>query len=105
MEQIIIKFVGKLITAVKLAASSIFGRLMAGAGMAFVAYNQVYPNIKDFVSSKFLALPGWAVQLLSYCAVDQAITMVISALVAYSLGRLTLVGATALEQQILNGSA
>ena len=104
MEAIIVKFAGKIIAGLKLAANSIFGRLMAGSGMAFAAFQYAYPQIKAVLESKFLALPPQAVELLTYCAFDTFITVVISALVARAMTSLSLVSLTALQDQ-LNGAS
>ncbi|MGS1079132.1 hypothetical protein [Pseudoxanthomonas beigongshangi] len=103
MESIILKFVGKLITGLKLAASSIFGRLFAGSAMSLATFQYVYPNIKGFLQSKFLALPPKAVELMTYCAVDVLITVIVSAYVAQMGLKLALVSSTVLQNQI-NGA-
>lgn len=100
MDSIIVKFAGKLITGFKLAAASIFGRLVFGSGMAFVTFQYVYPNIKAFMAAKFLELPVKAVELLTYCAVDFFITVLVSAYVAQMGLKLTLMSAAVLQDQI-----
>lgn len=82
MESILVKLAGLVVTGFKLAASSIFGRLMAGAGLSIVSFTLVYPQIRAFLASKFLALPANAQQLLAYCGVDVFMTLIISAVVA-----------------------
>ena len=82
MEAILVKLSGLIITGLKLAASSILGRAMFGAGMTFVTFPVAYPQVKSFLESKFLGLPVEAQNLLNYCGVTAMMTMVVSAIVA-----------------------
>jgi len=82
MDEILVKLSGLIMTGLKLAASSIFARLLAGAGMSFVTFTIAYPQVKAFVESKFLGLAPKAQELLNYCGVTAFMTMVISAIVA-----------------------
>lgn len=82
MDAILVKFAGLIMTGLKLAASSIFARLMFGAGMSFVTFTIAYPQVRSFIESKFLSLPANAQNMLNYCGVTIFMTMVISAIVA-----------------------
>ncbi len=82
MDSILVKFAGLIMTGLKLAGSSIFARLMAGAGMSFVTFTVAYPQVRTFIESKFLGLPAKAQEMLNYCGVTVFMTMVISAIVA-----------------------
>lgn len=82
MDSILVKFAGLIMTGLKLAGTSIFARLMAGAGMSFVTFTIAYPQVRSFIESKFLSLPAQAQQMMNYCGVTIFMTMVISAIVA-----------------------
>lgn len=82
MESIIVKLANLIVTGFKLASSSMFTRVMAGAGLTIVSFTVVYPNVRAFLASKFLALPAQYQLLLSYAGVDVFMTIVISAVVA-----------------------
>lgn len=82
MESIIVKLANLIVTGFKLSASSLFARLMSGAGLTLVSFTVVYPNVRAFLAGKFLALPAQHQLLLSYAGVDVFMTIIISAVVA-----------------------
>lgn len=82
MDAILVKFAGLILTGLKLAASSIFARLMIGAGLTYVSFNAAYPQVRSFVESKFLSLAPKAQELLNYTGVTAFMTIVLSAIVA-----------------------
>ncbi len=82
MDQILVKLAGLIMTGLKLGISSIFGRLMFGAGLSFVTFAVAYPQVRSFVESKFLSLAPKAQELLNYTGVTAFMTMVLSAIVA-----------------------
>lgn len=105
MDSIIVKLAGKIVTLLKLAMSSLFGRLMAGAGLSLVTFTLAYPQVKNFLQSKFLSLPANAQQLLSYAGVDVFMTIVISAVVARAGMQVFTVATSKLDEFITGASA
>lgn len=82
MDSILVKFAGLILTGLKLGASSIFARLMIGAGLTYVSFNAAYPSVRGFVESKFFSLAPKAQELLNYTGVTAFMTIVLSAIVA-----------------------
>ena len=82
MDNIIVKWVGTLITMLKLAASSLVGRVMAGLGLTFVSFTYTLPAVKSWLAEQASGLGSQAQQLLHAAGVDVFMTLIISALVA-----------------------
>lgn len=100
MEQIIVKWVGSLITAIKLAAGYIVSRVMAALGMSWASFEYVLPEIKGWLVDHAALLPSRAVEVLSAFGVDVFMVMVISAYVAKVGLQVFLVGTAKLESMI-----
>lgn len=82
MEAIILKFVGMLISGLKWAAGSFVGRAMAGVGVVWVNFYAVMPEVKAFLAERFNVLPANALNFLGALRVDDAMIVVVSAVVA-----------------------
>lgn len=100
MDSIIVKLAGKIIGLFKLGAASIFGRALFGAGISLAVFTIAYPQVKNFLQSKFLALPQNAQQLLAYAGVDVFMTLIISAVVARAGLQLFAAATTKLDEFI-----
>jgi hypothetical protein len=82
MEAILMKLAGLLVTGFKIAAGSIIGRGMAGAGLAWVNFAYTLPTVKGWVTDKFGGLPSNIAQFLAATGVDVMMTLILSAIVA-----------------------
>lgn len=102
MDNIIIKWVGTLITFLKLAASSIVGRVFAGMGLSIVTFTYVLPAVKNWLAQQSSGLDPRAIQLLSAAGVDVFMTLIVSALVA-RIGMRTFVMLTSQLEGMLGG--
>lgn len=98
MEAIIIKWVGMLITGIKLAASSFVGRAMAGLGVVWVNFRVVLPEVKAFLADRFSALPADALNFIAALRVDDAMVLVISAIAARTGMKMLTTTVVAVEQ-------
>lgn len=105
MEQIIVKFVGSIITALKLAASFIFARVMAALGLTFVTYEYVLPDIKAWILQHMTALPPKMIQLVGAVGFDVFVILILSAAVAKVGTRAFLAGVHQLERLIGNAES
>ncbi|WP_295521686.1 DUF2523 family protein [uncultured Stenotrophomonas sp.] len=100
MEQILVKFAGKLIAGFKLAASFIVARVLAAFGLSWVTYSATMPVIKAWIVGKFAGLDSRVVDFFGYVGLDIAIIMVVSALVTKIGTRVFLASASKLEEMI-----
>ncbi|MDH1790568.1 DUF2523 domain-containing protein [Stenotrophomonas sp. GD03819] len=78
----LVGFAAHLLGALKVAASFIFARVLAAAGLTFVNYKYVLPDVKQFVAEQAGGMDGSVVQLAGAMGVDVFMTMILSALVA-----------------------
>ncbi|MEI2429949.1 DUF2523 family protein [Lysobacter yananisis] len=101
MDSIIIKWVGTLITALKLGAASIAGRIFAGMGLTFVSFTYALPAVKSWLAQQAQGLGPQAIQLLSATGVDVFMTLIISALVA-RIGMKTVLMLTSQLESMIN---
>lgn len=72
--------IARLITALKMAAYGIAGRVLAGFGLSIVSFETVLPNLKSFVSQHVSGLPADALNFLGAIGLGQAMSMILSAL-------------------------
>jgi len=100
MEQILVKFSGKLISGFKLAASFIVARVLAAFGLSWVTYSATMPTVKAWIVGKFSGLDPRIVDFFGYVGLDIAIIMVVSALVTKIGTRVFLASASKLEEMI-----
>lgn len=82
MEEIILKWVNKLLVGLKIIAASVFGRALAGVGLTFAQFQYTLPYVKDFLQGYFNQLPANILQFLGACGVDIFMVVIISAFVA-----------------------
>lgn len=82
MKEIIIKFVGTLITGLKLSAGALVGRVMAAIGLTWVNFTYVLPEVKTWIAAQAAGLPGDVANFMAACGIDVFIIMIISAVVA-----------------------
>lgn len=97
MEEIIIKFAGKIVTLLKIAASSIFSRMLFGAGLAFANFQYVLPEVKSFMQDKLSGLPPLAMQIMGAAGIDVFIVIVVSAVVVKTGMRMLLVSLNSIQ--------
>ncbi|WFC43771.1 DUF2523 family protein [Pseudoxanthomonas sp. SE1] len=97
MESILVKLAGLLVTGLKLGATSLVGRAMAGIGLTWVNFTYALPTVKSWVSDKFTGLPPNVTQFLAATGVDIFMTLIISAIVARVGMRTITTSLTALE--------
>ena len=103
MEAIITKWVGKLITGLKLAAGGIVGRVMAYLGLSWVNFSYTMPEIKSWLLEKASGLSPMAHEYLSAFGVDIFMTLVVSAIVVKVGMKVFMTSVNALEG-LVNGA-
>lgn len=72
--------ISRLMTAIKLAAAGIVGRILSTFGLSIVSFEAILPNLKSFVMQYVSGLPSEALNLLGALGVGQAMSMILSAL-------------------------
>jgi hypothetical protein len=82
VNEIIIKWVGMLITGLKLLASTVLARVFVGAGLTVVNFVYALPVLKDWVGQRLAGLPGDILAIIGAFQVDKAMVMILSAIVA-----------------------
>ena len=82
METLSVRFVAYFLSALKNIALSIYGRIMGGAGLAFVNFQYALPSVKSWLMDKASGLPETAIQFLGACGVDTFMILIISAVIA-----------------------
>jgi hypothetical protein len=100
MDQILIKFAGRLVSALKLGASFIVARVLAAFGLSWVTYSTTLPPVKAYLVGKFAQLDSRAVDFFGYVGLDVAIVLVVSALVTKIGTRVFLAATTKVEELI-----
>lgn len=100
MEDLIVKFAGKIISGLKLAASFIVARVLAAFGLSWVTYSSTLPPIKAWLVEKFAILDHRAVEFFAFVGLDVAVVLVVSALVTKVGTRVFLASATKVEDMI-----
>lgn len=104
MEAIIVKWVGSIITALKLAGGYIVTRVMAALGLSWASFEYVLPEVKAYLVDKAALLPSEAVQFFSAIGLDVFMVMIVSAVVARVGMQVFLVGTAKLESMIAGAS-
>lgn len=102
MDEIIVKFAGKIIGGLKTAASFIVARVLAAFGLSWVMYDATMPPIKAYLTEKFLSMDPRAVEFFGFVGLDVAAVMVVSALVTKIGTRVFLASASKVEQMVQN---
>lgn len=82
MDAILTKWVGLLITGLKLAAASIVGRVMAALGFTWANFTFALPQAKGWLVEQFAGLPANIREIIAATGVDVFMTLVISAILA-----------------------
>lgn len=100
MDDIIVKFAGKIISGLKLAASFIVARVLAAFGLSWVTYSSTLPPVKAWLLEKFKLLDSRAVEFFAFVGLDIAVILVVSALVTKIGTRVFLASATKVEEMI-----
>lgn len=100
MEEIIVKFAGKIISGFKLAASFIVARVLAAFGLSWVTYSTTMPVVKSWIVGKFAGLDSRVVDFFGYVGLDIAIIMIVSALVTKVGTRVFLAATSKVEEMI-----
>lgn len=100
MDAIIVKFVGSLLSAFKLAAGWLVSRAMAALGLSWVSFEYVLPEVKSWLVDRADLLPARAVQFLSAVGLDVFMVLIISAIVAKIGIQVFMVGADKLQSMI-----
>lgn len=100
MEEIIVKFAGKIISGFKLAASFIVARVLAAFGLSWVTYSTTMPVVKAWIVGKFAGLDSRVVDFFGYVGLDIAIIMIVSALVTKVGTRVFLAATSKVEEMI-----
>lgn len=100
MDDIIVKWAGKLISGLKLAASFIVARVLAAFGLSWVTYSTTLPPMKSWLMEKFAILDHRAIEFFAFVGLDVAVILVVSALVTKVGTRVFLASATKVEEMI-----
>lgn len=99
---VLVGFAGHLIGFIKLAASAIFARVLAWAGLSFVSFRYVMPDIKAFLAEYVTMLPDQVADMFGAMGVDIFMVLILSAIVAKMGVRVFLAGVSQLETMISN---
>ncbi len=78
-------FIGLFFDSVRSLAAGLVGRVLGTLGIGFASYNWLLPQIVDYINQYLVGLPDWALQMISALRIDQALTLVFSAL-AWKMG-------------------
>jgi hypothetical protein len=100
MDEIILKFAGKIISGIKTAASFVVARVLAAFGLSWVLYDATMPPIKAYLTQQFMRLDPRAIDFFGFVGLDVAAVMVVSALVTKMGTRVFLSSASKVEQMI-----
>lgn len=98
----LVGFSSHIISGIKTAASFIFARVMAWAGLTYVNMKWVMPDIKSFVQDYATALPPKVIDLAGAMGVDVFMVLILSAIVAKVGVRAFLAGVDELQNLISN---
>jgi hypothetical protein len=71
--------IGIFISTLALKSGGLIGRLFGTLGLAWISYQYVMPEIRDYMSGLFSALNPEVYDLVTYVKVDQAVTLILSA--------------------------
>lgn len=102
MDNIIIKWVGKLISGLTLAMSGFVGQVMLALGVTMVTINYLLPQIKAVFSNLVGGLHPSARELIGAMGFDVLIVLVVSAYVARYGSRVLLMATDKLGNLINN---
>ncbi|MBB5865925.1 DUF2523 family protein [Xanthomonas sp. 3058] len=100
MDAILSKLTGLLITALKLGAGGIVGRVMAGIGLTWVNFTYSMPAVKQWIADKFSGMPDNVLTILAASGIDVFMTLIVSAIVARVGMRAFVTSVSALESMI-----
>ena len=102
LTETLVGFAGHLIGGLKLAASFIFARVLAWAGLSFASINYVLPEVKSFIGEYLTALPSQVRDMAGAMGIDVFMVLILSAIVAKVGYRAFLVGVDSLQNMINN---
>lgn len=104
MENIIVKWVGRLLTGLKEAAGGIVAKALGFLGLTWANFAYVMPEVKSWLVSKAAGLSATAHEYLSAFGVDIFMTLIVSAVVARVGMKTFLTSVTALENMVQGSS-
>ena len=70
---------GIFISTLLLKSGGIIGKVFGAAGLTFVAFRYVMPEVRSFLFGYFAGLPADVYNLITYVNADKAMVMIISA--------------------------
>lgn len=100
MESIIVKWVGTLLTGLKLVVGGLVGRVMAYLGFTWVNFHFAMPKVKSWLLDQASGLSDTAHTYLSAFGVDIFMTLIISAVIARVGLRTIMTSLVALESLV-----
>jgi hypothetical protein len=72
--------IAHLIASLKLAASTLVGKVLGAFGLTIISLEALLPPLKAFVLSHVQAIPPQVMQLVGALGIGEAISMILSAL-------------------------
>lgn len=87
MFEIIGSFISRFFTMLKGLTGVLVGKVMATAGVSFVTYTQVLPEVTAYLAQRFSGFSGQQLQLLGATGIDIFMIQIISALVVVTGSR------------------